>query len=97
MASTMFLLQQMEVLQTQGICKEAFLKPRLHTNYENLFRNKPEVLKLIRPYDQKTFETDDKIEKPFGIHIMRWIKTCISRLNNFNKKEKLTNHMNISR
>ena len=71
MASTIFLLQQMEVLPTQGICKEAFLKPRLHTNYGNLFRNKPEVLKLIRPYDQKTFETYDKIEKPFGIHIMR--------------------------
>ena len=32
---------------------------------------KPEVLKLICPYCQKTIETYDKIEKPIGIHIMR--------------------------
>ena len=31
----------------------------------------PEVLKLICPYCQQTFETYDKIEKHIGIHIMR--------------------------
>ena len=31
----------------------------------------PEVLKLIRPYCQKTFEPYDKIEKPIGIDILR--------------------------
>ena len=30
----------------------------------------PMVLKLICPYCQQTFETHDKIEKHFGIHIM---------------------------
>ena len=33
LASTIFLLQWMEIIPTQGICKEASLATRLHTNY----------------------------------------------------------------
>ena len=82
LASTIFLLQWMDILPIQGICKEASLATRLHTNYpcqfcHNNFINQeeviehmeicsgtdpdPEVLKLIWPYGQKTFETYDKI------------------------------------
>ena len=33
LASTIFLISWMEILPTQGICKEASLATRLHTNY----------------------------------------------------------------
>ena len=33
LASTIFILQRMEILATQGICKKASLATRLHTNY----------------------------------------------------------------
>ena len=92
LTSTIFLIYWMEILPTQGICKEASLATGLHTNYPcpfciNDFINqeefiehkeicsgtnpKPEVLNLICPYGQKTFETYDKIEKPSGSHIIR--------------------------
>ena len=92
LASTIFLLQRMEVLPTPGICKEASLITRLHTNYPCPFFHtnfinqeeviehmeicswtdqEPEVLKLIGPYCQKTFETYDKIEKPIVIDLLR--------------------------
>ena len=92
LASSIFLLQWMEILPTQGICKEASLATRLHTNYpcpfchtdfinqEDVIEHieiclgtdqEHEVLKLICPYCQQTFETYDKIEKHIGIHIMR--------------------------
>ena len=92
LASTIFLLQLMEILPTQGICNEASLASRLHTNYPCPFCHtnfinqeevtehmeicsgtdpEPEVLMLICPYCQKTFETFDKIEKSIEIHIMR--------------------------
>ena len=82
----------MEIFTAQGICKEASLAYRLHTNYPCPFCHtnfinqeevtehmeicsgtdqEPEVLKLICPFCQKTFETFDKLEKPIGIHIMR--------------------------
>jgi uncharacterized Zn-finger protein len=92
LASIILLLQWMEILPTQGICKEAFLATRLHTNYlcpfchtdfinqEEFIEHmeicsgtdpKPEVLKLICPYCEQTFETYDKIKKHIVIPIMR--------------------------
>ena len=92
LASTKFLLQRMEILPALGICKEASLATRIHTNYPCPFchtdfinqdeviehmeiclgtETEPEVLKVIRPYCLKTFETFDKIEKPIKIHIIR--------------------------
>ena len=92
LASTIFLFQWMEILPTQGICKEASVATRLYTNYpcpvcHTNFINQeeviepldicsgtepePEMMKLICPYCQQTFETNDKIEKHIGIHIMR--------------------------
>ena len=49
LAFTIFLLQRMEILPTQGICKEASLVTRLHTNYpfpfcHNNFINQEEVI-----------------------------------------------------
>ena len=39
LASTIFLLQRMEILPTQGICKEASLATRLYINYPCPFRH----------------------------------------------------------
>ena len=95
LASTILLLQWMEILPTQGICKEAPLATRLHTNNSCPFCHtdfinqeeviehmeicsgtdpEPEVLKLICPYCQQTFDIYDKIENHIGIHIMRYIR-----------------------
>ena len=52
----------------------------------------PEVLKLICPYDQKTFKTYDKIKKPIGIHIM----TQIKNLHNLSQQFQQTGRVNWS-
>ena len=82
--------------------------PFCHTNFinqEEVFEYmeicsgtdpEPEVLKLICPKCQQTFETSDKIEKHIGIHIMGWIRNFYICLNNFNNQEELIGHMNIS-
>ena len=85
----------MEIIWTNGICKEASLATMLHTNFlcpfcHTYFINqeeviehmeicsgtdaKPEVLKLICPNCQPTFETYDKIEKHIQSHAMRYIR-----------------------
>ena len=53
LAFTVFLLQRMEILPTQGICKEASLVTRLHTNYpcpfcHNDFINQEEVIEHMK-------------------------------------------------
>ena len=52
----------------------------------------PEVLKLICPNSQKTFETYDKIEKHIGIHTMRLIRN----LHNLSQQHQQPRRVNRS-
>ena len=78
--------------------------PFCHTDFINLEEfiehmevcsgtdQEPEVLKLICPYCQQTFDMYDKIENHIGIHIMRWIR----HLHNLSQQLQEPGRVNLS-